>query len=125
MVGTRKRQADLYDDLPPTGVYLNNPQAVVLNADGDLYYSDTGNHRVRILGIKPPVMTENYLTQWFELRVDAALYQNVDEPHAIVFDSYGNLVASSSSTIKLVEPNANGVVTGLVDFRDLSAKRGL
>ena len=56
---------------------------------------------------------------------NAALYQNIDEPHAIVFDSYGNLVASSSSTIKLVEPNANGVSASRSTSHDLSAKRGL
>ena len=113
VAGTPGIKAFLYDDgYAATSVYLNNPKAVALSDSGSIYISDTGNDRVRRLdpttGLITTVIGHN------ELGSDSAqaIYQAIQEPHAIVFDSYGNLVATSSSNIKLVEPGADGVVRG-------------
>ena len=35
------------DDGPPAAARLNQPSALALDASGNLYISDTGNHRIR------------------------------------------------------------------------------
>ena len=112
VAGTPGAKAFLYDDdNAATAAYLNNPKAVALSESGDIYISDTGNHRVRRVDAATGIIT-TVIGHTEQCSLPRAICQGIQEPHAIVFDSYGNLIASSSSNIKLVEPGDDGIVQG-------------
>jgi uncharacterized protein (TIGR03437 family) len=98
------------DGGPATGASLADPVAVLLDASGNLYISDSGNNAIR------KVDTSGIITTVAGMGPNAAAYSGdggpaakaeLNGPKGIAVDSYGNLYIADrlNSVIRMVEPN--------------------
>ena len=102
------------DGGPATSALLNNPVAVVLDAAGNLYISDSGNNAIRKVNTTGIIMTvagtgpnnAGYVGDG-----GPATQAELNDPTGIALDSYGNLYIAdhNNSVIRMVEPN--GTIT--------------
>jgi DNA-binding beta-propeller fold protein YncE len=91
-VGTGQ-QGDTGDDGPATQARLDNPFDVAFDDAGNLYLSDTFNHRVWRVDARTGVLTTvaGSDTKGFLGDGGPALQARLDEPYGIVLDRGGNL----------------------------------
>ncbi len=91
---------------------LNGPEAVAVNASGAVYVADTGNHRV--------VRVDDGTTSTVLGTGEAASAGDgfpspsfpVESPRGLAFDSFGNLLVTSTRTVRLVTADDLGGVDG-------------
>jgi len=113
VAGTPGIKAKLYDDgESPENIYLNNPKAVALDSNGNLYIADSDNDRIRRVDVNTNIVTTVMGHTSLGSDSGSALFQAIDHPHNMIMDSFGNLIVTSSSSIKLIEPDTDGVVKG-------------
>lgn len=102
------------DNGPAPGATLNNPSAVLLDAGGNLYITDSGNNAIR------KVTPNGILTTFAGLGPVAAGYTGdggpatqaqLNNPKGLAIDSAGNLYIADTDNcvIRMVEPN--GIIT--------------
>lgn len=116
IAGTPQVKAYLDDDGElATDAYLNNPQAISLDNFGNLFISDTANNRVR----RVDYATQEISTVLGQFNVlggavegASAALQDVVSPRALLFDGFGNLLVTSSSSIKIVSAGVDNQVSG-------------
>jgi len=89
------------DDGPALDALLDHPQAITKCPNGDLFIADTSNNRVRRIH-------EGVISTVAE----------VDAPKGLDCDASGNLFASSSDTVRLLEA-AGGIVDGTGPVRTI------
>ena len=116
------------DGGPATEAQLNSPTAIVIDAEGHLSFSDTGNHRVRMVHVKTGIITTiaGHETETFEFDGDSgpATDATLDQPMSLAFDHAGNLyiadrnnhrirkVDTSTGIISTVAGNGDSVFIG-------------
>jgi sugar lactone lactonase YvrE len=119
VVGTAATLGFFGDGGVATSALLYAPQAITRCANGDLFVADTGNHRVRrvtaatniistVLGDGVPASSgEGHPASAFPVRA----------PLGLACDALGNLFVTSTTAVRLVPADANGVVdgTGIVE----------
>jgi hypothetical protein len=96
----------------PTNALLYKPGAVTRCGNGDLFVADTGNDRVRRIsqGTITTVLGDGVAAS-SGVGTPATIFP-VDTPLGLACDAFGNLFVSSSSTIRLLPANDQGVVDG-------------
>jgi uncharacterized protein (TIGR03437 family) len=102
------------DGGPATGALVNNPNAVVLDAAGNLYISDTGNNAIRKVtpdGTITTVAGNGNPQGTYSGDGGKATQAGLNNPKGIAIDSNGNLYIADTdnSVIRMVEPN--GIIT--------------
>ncbi len=93
-----------------TGSTLNNPEAVLLDAAGNLYISDTGNNVIRKVTAAGIISTyAGNGVPGYSGDGGSALQAELNSPKGIAMDANGNLFIADSdnSVIRVVEPNGN------------------
>lgn len=101
------------DGGPAARALLNAPEAVALGPDGSVYFSDTGNHRVR--RIDPAGFIHTVLGDGTPASgATGAPARNIPAaaPRALWLDSFGNLFVAASTAVYVVEAGADGVASG-------------
>lgn len=101
--------------LRPVSSSLNNPTGVAVSPQGELYISDTGNHRVRKIDRQSGVLVNVAGTGEkgeggdFELAENASL----NRPSALTFDARGNLFIADTGNhrVRWVEPKKHLIFT--------------
>jgi uncharacterized protein (TIGR03437 family) len=105
-----------------TGALLNNPTAVLLDAAGNLYISDSGNSVIRmvntsgiistVVGVGPCVT----LSSCYSGDGGPALQAQLNNPKGIALDSSGNLYIADTdnSVIRMVTPGPTGAANGTI-----------
>jgi uncharacterized protein (TIGR03437 family) len=103
------------DGGPATGALLNNPAAVLLDAAGNLYISDSGNNSIRKVSTSGIISTVagggGPLAAGYAGDGGPATQAELNNPKGTAVDSYGNLYIADTdnSMIRVVEPN--GTIT--------------
>jgi len=114
IAGTPETRGFFGDAGAATTALLYQPQALTRCANGDLFVADTGNHRVRRIAASTGVITT-------VLGVGVAASSGeggpastfpVDAPLGLACDASGNLLVSSTATVRLLPADAAGVVDG-------------
>ena len=100
-----------------TGALLNNPTAVLLDAAGNLYISDSGNSAIRMVNTSGiistvvgvgPCMT---FSSCYSGDGGPALQAQLNNPTAISLDASGNLYISDTDNSVIRMVNATGIIT--------------
>ena len=99
-----------------TGALLNNPVAVLLDAAGNLYISDSGNNAIRKvtpgpIGIITTVAGDGSGNPGYSGDGGPATKAELNNPKGMAMDSSGNLYIAdhTNCVIRMVEPN--GIIT--------------
>jgi DNA-binding beta-propeller fold protein YncE len=94
---------------------LSGPSAVALDAsETELFIADTDNHRVRRLTLASGAIVDVIGTGEAASSGDGAPATAfpVDSPRGLALDKVGNLIVTSTRTVRLVTADAAGVVDG-------------
>lgn len=112
VVGTPGVLGDQGDEGQANQALLQRPEAVTRCSNGDLYISDTGNHRLRRV-------SENVITTVLgsggQGRVGEGTPSNqglLDSPRGVVCDARGDIYVTSRQVIGHLRANADGEVDG-------------
>ena len=92
---------------------LHEPSSMTLCKSGDLFIADTGNNRVRRIdtsGIISTVIGDGVATSVGE-GAPATSY-SVNEPIGLGCDSAGSLFVNSTTTVRMLAADAEGIVDG-------------
>jgi sugar lactone lactonase YvrE len=102
------------DGMLATAALLNEPSSMTRCVNGDLFIADTGNHRVRRVEagsrIISTVLGDGVAASSGQGRPSSTF--PVDTPLGLGCDASGNVLVTSSSTVRLVLASGDGVVDG-------------
>jgi trimeric autotransporter adhesin len=114
VAGTPETLGFFGDYGPATGALLYQPQAVTRCQNGDVFVADTGNHRVR--RIEPNGTITTVLGDGTGVSSGEGAPANtfpVNAPLGLACDPFGNLLVTSTTTVRLVAADDAGMVDGL------------
>jgi cysteine-rich repeat protein len=96
-----------------TEALLQDPEALALGIDGDLYVADTGNNRVRRIDNSSTIHTilGDGTPASGGMGSPARLF-TVDNPRGLAVDRFGNLFVTSRTSVRVVTAGADGIATG-------------
>jgi len=99
------------------GALLNNPSAVLLDAAGNLYISDSGNNAIRV--VNPAGIITTLIGNGeagYTGDGGPALQAELNNPKGIALDSSGNLYIADTdnSVIRMVTPGPTGAPNGTI-----------
>ncbi len=95
-----------------TAAKLNNPYAVACDAAGNLYISDQGNNRIRMVNTAGIITTiAGNGTGGFSGDGGQATAAEINQPYGISFDAGGNLYFSDYYTNRIRKINTSGIIT--------------
>lgn len=99
----------------PLASSLKDPTAVAVSPQGELYISDTGNHRIRKIDRQSGFLVDVVGTGEAGDSGDLELAENarLNSPSAIVFDKWGNLFIADTGNhqVRWVEPRRHLIFT--------------
>jgi len=99
------RTAALGDHGPATSAFLMDPWGLAADPTGNWYVADSGDHRLRKIGIDQTITTAAG-TGIFGSSVDGpATTSNIAQPRALAADSAGNIFFNSACEVRELLPN--------------------
>lgn len=100
------------DGASATNALLYQPQAITRCGNGDFFIADTGNHRVRRIsqGTITTVLGDGVAAS-SGAGTPARIFP-VDMPLGLACDTFGNVFVTSSTTVRMLAANDQGVVDG-------------
>jgi uncharacterized protein (TIGR03437 family) len=111
-VAGRGSQGSAGDNALATTAALNNPQGVAVDARGNLYISDTDNHRVRKVAADGIITTVAGTGEaGFRGDNQPATMAGLDHPKGLGVDADGTLFISDSSNHRVRKVSTAGVIT--------------
>jgi sugar lactone lactonase YvrE len=100
------------DHGPATSAGLDQPNAVVVDAVGNLYIADTSNHRVRKVTTSGTITTlAGNGTPGFSGDNGPATAAMLNMPLSVAVDSAGNVYVADSNNFRIRKININGKIT--------------
>ena len=107
------------DGGPATKALLNDPVAVLLDAAGNLYISDSGNNAIRMVntsGIITTVVGDGTGNAGYLGDGGPATKAELNNPKGIALDSSGNLYIADriNSVVRMVTPGPTGIPNGTI-----------
>ncbi len=114
IAGTPATRGYFGDDLTATAALLDGPTALTLAPGGDIFVADTGNQRVRRIaagtGIITTVLGDGVAASSGEGAPASAF--PINAPRGLTTDARGNLYVTSSTAIRLLPADGDGVIDG-------------
>ena len=103
--------APVGDGGPATDAFLNHPAGVAIDAQGNLYISDSENHRVRRVALSGAITTFAGLgPEGFNEETSAA-QAALDDPLDIALDAAGNLYIADALNSRIQKVTPNGTIS--------------
>ncbi len=100
------------DNIPGTSAQLNSPYRVALDAAGNLYISDSGNNRIRMLSPNGIITTvAGNGSRSYSGDGGSALSASLDYPEDAVVDAPGNIYIADSGNNLIRKVDTNGNIT--------------
>jgi sugar lactone lactonase YvrE len=97
------------DGGPATAAALRSPYGVALDAAGNVYIADTGNHRIRKVspdGIINTVAGGGYSGDW-----GPATDAKLNSPHGVAVDNNGNVYIADTENFRIRKVSSDGIIT--------------
>ncbi|MEZ4367476.1 MAG: hypothetical protein R2939_14555 [Kofleriaceae bacterium] len=102
----------LGDGGPATMAHLSSPGAVAVDAAGVVYFTDTGNHRIRKIAVDGTISTHAGTgVAGFLGDGGPASAARLSSPQALAFDDAGRLVITDTGNHRLRRIAADGTIT--------------
>jgi len=100
------------DGGPASAALLNAPSAVAVDPNGDIFFADTANHRIRRIN-RSGVLTTFAGNGTAGLQYDgsAAVFAQLNEPRGLAFDGAGNLYIADSGNHRIRRVDLTGLLT--------------
>ncbi|WP_332368343.1 hypothetical protein [Spirosoma telluris] len=99
------------DTGPAISANLNSPYAVAVDAAGNLFIADMGNHRIRKVSIDGNINTvAGTGTQGFSGDTDLAINANLNTPSGIAVDGTGNLFIADALNHRIRKITTDGKI---------------
>lgn len=100
------------DSRPATQAQLNEPNAVVVDAEGNIYIADNNNHRVRRVTPQGVISTvAGTGAGGYSGDNQPASQAQLNEPSALALDSGGNLYILDIGNVRVRRVNPQGVIS--------------
>lgn len=100
------------DGASATSAMLNQPFGVTVDASGNVYFSDTGNHRIRKVASSGAITTvAGNGVQGFSGDGGLALSANLNQPGGVVVDTEGNVYFSDVGNFRVRKVSLDGTIT--------------
>jgi hypothetical protein len=103
------------DCIPASQALVNDPTGLAIDAAGDVFFTDTANHRVREVTTDGTIHTIAGTGIWgYAGDHGAATYAELESPTGLTIDSQGDLYVSdvSSATVRAIVNNVIFTVAG-------------
>ena len=98
-----------------TNAGINSPSGITLDAAGNLYFSDSLNHRIRKVGTNGIIkLVAGNGTKGFSGDSGKATNASLNTPFGVVFDKAGNLYFSDQGNNRIRMVSTNGIITTVV-----------
>jgi sugar lactone lactonase YvrE len=98
-----------------TNARLNNPAGVTIDADGNLYIADRGNHCIRKVTPKGIITTIAGIgVQGFSGDDGAATAAKLNQPTSVTVDKMGNVYIADLGNNRIRKVDQNGVISSIV-----------
>lgn len=101
-----------------TSAWLNTPQAIALDGAGNLYIADSGNNRVRRVGLGGIVTTvAGTGVSGYSGDGAAAVNSQINNPTGLAFDANGNLYIADNGNNAIRRITANGLIATVAQIK--------
>ena len=101
------------DNGPAVSATLNNPTALVLDSNGNLYIADTDNHRIRKITGTAISTVAGSGEQFFSGDGAAATAAGLDSPNGVAVDGAGNIYIADTRNQLIRVVNTSGAISTL------------
>jgi len=104
-------------DSPSPTARFNNPEGVAMDTEGNLYISDSYNHRIRKVDTSGIVTTvagcgpTGFMNGGFSGDGGPATQARLDNPAGIAVDTWGNMYFSDYYNYRIRKIDVNGIIT--------------
>ncbi|MEK6590028.1 MAG: hypothetical protein AABZ11_05040, partial [Nitrospinota bacterium] len=100
------------DRLPATSALLKYPSRVVVDAQGNLFFSDTGNYRIRKIGMDRTISTiAGNGFQGYSGDDGKAINVKISWSHGLTIDGHGNLFIADMDNHRIRKVSSDGIIT--------------
>ena len=103
------------DDAPASNATINSPFGMAIDADDNLYFADSGNHRIRKIDLATGLITTvaGFGSPGFEGDGGHALDAAFNSPHGVDIDRYGNIYIADTynNRIRKVDAESRIITT--------------
>ena len=99
------------DGGPATSAQLNEPEGVAVDAAGNLFIADTGNHRIRKVSAGGIITTVAGYSQGFSGDGGPALAAQLSGPASVAVDASGNLFIADLGNLRIRKVSTAGIIT--------------
>jgi uncharacterized protein (TIGR03437 family) len=104
-----------------TSAQLNQPGSIVVDSSGNIYFADSGNHRVRKISNGTISTIAGNGTAGYSGDGAAATAAMLNNPVGLAFDSSGNLYIADAANSVIREITTNGNITTFAGDNSLGA----
>ena len=97
------------DGGPATTAALRYPLGVAVDAVGDVYIADTGNHRIR--KVSPEGIINTVAGGGYSGDGEPATDAKLNSPHGVAVDSDGNVYIADTENFRIRKVSSDGIIT--------------
>ena len=95
-----------------TDAYLSSPRGILVDATGNIFIADSGNHRIRKIDTAGIIWTvAGAGTAGFSGDGGPATYAQLNSPYAVALDTGGNLYIADRNNYRIRKVDAGGTIT--------------
>ena len=99
------------DDGQATGAKINKPNNISVDASGNIYIADTGNHRIRKVDADGIITTVAGTGSRGYSGEGTAINEKINKPAGVSVDASGNIYIADTGNHRIRKVDADGIIT--------------